>query len=209
MPTPDGTLELRRRGPGDFLITQDGRVLMGSSARRSEEALGRLAIEALESVSAARVLVAGLGMGCTLRAVLDALGPAAHVEVVELHPVVVAWCRGPLSPLTGGAVSDPRVEIRIGDVRSRIREAEASAYDAILLDLYQGPPPGAPPADPHFGRPALQRVHAALRHGGVLAVWSEAPDPAFQRTLSHAGFELETHRPGRGGRRHAVYLARR
>ncbi len=207
--TPDGALELRRRGPEDFLILQDGRVLMNSSARRSEEALGRLAIEALEDASVARVLVAGLGMGCTLRAVLDSLGPEAQVEVAELNEVVIAWCRGPLGELTTDAITDPRVTVRVADVNRLIGDAEAQNYDAIVLDLYEGPPPGAPIGDPGFGRAALARVHRALGPGGVLAVWSEDPDPAFLRALAKAGLPGETHRPGRGGRRHAVYLARK
>ena len=205
--TPDGVLELRRRAPGDFLITRDGHVLMNSSARRSEEALGRLAIEALDASTAVRVLVGGLGMGCTLRAVLDALRRDSRVDVAELNEAVVGWCQGPLGELTGDAVSDPRVEVHCCDVTGFIASARRSRYDAIVLDLYAGPPPGAPEADPSFGTRALRDAHAALRSGGVLAVWSEDPDPAFLRALGRTGFEAETRRPGRGGRRHVVYLA--
>ena len=207
--TPDGELELRRRGAGDFLIAHDGRVLMNSSARRSEEALGTLAIEALGHREAPRCLVGGLGMGCTLRAVLDASAADATVEVVELTEAVVAWCRGALGTLTDGAVNDPRVEVEIGDVITHVAAAPPKSYDAIVLDLYLGPPPGAPPQDREFGRRALERAHRALRDGGVLAIWSEDPDPAFVRALTKVGFEVETARPGRGGRRHVVYLARR
>ena len=207
--TPDGVLELRRRAADDFLITQDGRVLMNSRARRSEEALGRLAIEAVEAPPALRVLVGGLGMGCTLRAVLDAVGPDARVDVAELNEAVVGWCQGPLGELTGDAVADPRVAVHLGDVNDLIGSAGASGYDVIVLDLYLGPAPGAPAADPSFGSGALRAAHAALRPGGVLAIWSEDPDPAFLRALEHAGFTAEARRPGRAGRRHGVYLARR
>ncbi len=207
--TPDGTLELRRRGDGDFLITQDGRVLMNSQARRSEEALGTRAMEAVCAAAAPRVLVAGLGMGCTLRAILDAAPGAARVVVAELNPIVVAWCRGALGELTGSAVADPRVEVVEGDVADVIAGAAAGAFEAVVLDLYFGPPPGAPPRDRWFGRQALHRIVHALTPGGVLAIWAEDVDPAFVRALERAGFEVETHRPGRGGRRHGIYIARR
>ena len=207
--TPDGVLELRRRAADDFLITQDGRVLMNSSARRSEQALGRLAIEALDARPGTRVLLGGLGMGCTLRAVLDAAASEVRVDVAELNEVVVEWCRGPLGELTDDVISDPRVTLRLGDVTSLIASARGSGVDAIVLDLYEGPPPGAPEADPNFGKRALRSAHAALRAGGVLAIWSEDPDPAFLRALERTGFETEARRPGRGGRRHVVYLARK
>jgi len=207
--TPDGVLELRRRGAGDFLIAQDGRVLMNSHARRSEEALGTRAVEALSGRAAPRLLVAGLGMGCTLRAVLDGCAPDARVEVAELNETVVAWCRGPLGGLTAHAVADPRVTVRIADVGERIASAAPGRFDAIVLDLYFGPPPGAPPGDPLFGRRAIARVASALAPAGVLGVWAEDVDPAFTRALQRAGFRVATWRPGRGGRRHGIYVAQR
>lgn len=198
-------LELRRRGAGDFLITLDGRIVMTSAAQRSELALGVLAAEACAGRRAPRVLLGGLGMGFTLRAVLDALPPRARVLVAELHPAVVEWCRGPLAPLTGGAVLDARVEVECADVASLLARAPAGRLDAIALDLFSGP--RAPQRDdPHYGQAALARMRSALRPGGVLAVWSEQPDPAFARSLDRAGFAVSRRRPGRGGLRHAVTL---
>src|SRR5450432_3306282 len=108
--TPEGELELRQRGD-EFLIVIAGRVLMTSSARKSEETLARLACgEAMRDV-----LIGGLGMGFTLRAALDALGPKARVVVRELTPEIVGWCRGPMAGLTGSALDDPRVVVEIGD----------------------------------------------------------------------------------------------
>jgi spermidine synthase len=209
--TADGPLELRRRG-GDHLLTVAGRVLMTSAARRSEEELARLAIAALPpGAPAPRVLVGGLGMGFTLRAALDALPPAAQVVVAELNPDVVAWCRrgGPLAALTAGAVDDPRVAVRVADVAALIRGARRASLDAVVLDLYEGPYAATQrPDDPFYGPAALAATRAALRSPGVLAVWSEEPDAAFTRRLGAAGFRVTTHRPGRGGRSHVVYLAR-
>jgi len=209
----EGEIELRRRGAGEFLITVAGRVLMNSAASRSEMALARIACAELGAGPAPRVLIGGLGMGCTLRAALDALPAAASVVVAELHETMLRWCRGPLAELTGCAVDDPRVEVRIGDVASAIRAAAAPSaerYDAVLLDLYEGPHPASQPrTHPHYGTAALARAHAALHRGGILAIWSEDPDPLFERALERARFAVHLDRPGRGGRRHAVYLARR
>lgn len=211
--TPDGELELRRRDPDDWLITHQGRVLMSSAASRSEEALGRLAAEATAGRRAPRVLIGGLGMGCTLRAALDSLPADARVVVAELNEVVIGWCRDVLAPVSGAALADPRVAIHRGDVARAIERAaaaDAERFDAIALDLYAGPlRGGAARSDPHFGPEALRNTNEALRADGVFAVWAEGRDRSFSRRLDRAGFRVESHRPGKGGLRHEVTLARK
>lgn len=160
-----------------------------------------------------QVLIGGLGMGCTLRAALDEIPVHARVVVAELNPIVVKWCQGPLASLTGGAVNDPRVAIEIADVASLIRKASLSSsagrYDAIILDLYEGPFEAARErGDYLYGDSALRRSSSALRARGVFALWSEDPDKAFEKRLVHAGFSFERHRPGRGNR-HVVYIAKK
>jgi spermidine synthase len=205
--TPDGALELRQRGAGDFLITIAGRVLMTSQARRSEEALATLPLRDRAPGMVRDVLVGGLGMGYTLRAALDVLPAEARVTVVELNADVADWCRGPLAPLTDAAVADPRVTVEVADVSVHLARAPRGRYDAILFDLYEGPHAATQTADdPLYGPAALARTHAALRPGGVFAVWSEEPDARFERRLGEAGFRVEKHRAGRGGRAHTVYL---
>lgn len=152
-------------------------------------------------------------MGFTLRALLDELPLNALVVVAELNPVVVTWCRGPLALLSGGSVNDPRVVLKIADVASVIRNSATgngeSRFDAIILDLYEGPCEAARErSDYLYGSAALQRSGSALLPGGVLAVWSEDPDRAFERRLVGAGFTCKRHRPGRGSR-HVVYIARK
>jgi len=206
--TREGPLELRRRGERDFLITIAGRVLMTSAAHRSEDALARLGCAPLQGAARPRVLLGGLGMGYTLRAALDELPRDATVEVVELNPRVVDWCRGPLAALTAAALDDRRVQVRVGDVARAIADAPAGRYHAILLDLYQGPRARAD--DQLYGADALQRTRAALRSGGVAAVWSEEPDRSFEARLGAAGFRVQRHREAaHGGRKHVVYVAER
>ena len=137
--TPEGVLELRQRGERSFLITIAGRVLMTSDAHRSEDALAKLACAPLAGRTRPRVLLGGLGMGYTLRAALDALPGAAEIRVVDLNPIVVDWCRGPLADLTGKAIDDPRVEVVVADVAEVIGAAPPASLDAIVLDLYEGP----------------------------------------------------------------------
>ena len=206
--TAEGALELRRRGDGVFLIVIAGRVLMTSNDRRSEQALATLACQGL-AAPRPRVLIGGLGMGYTVRAALDVLPAAAELVVAELTPEIEAWCRGPLAPLTGGALDDPRVRVVIGDVARAIAGAPNGHYHAILLDLYEGPHAATQRTDdPFYGKAALAASRAALAAGGVLAVWSEDPDEAFARRLATAGFEVEVRRLGQP-RRHVVYLARK
>lgn len=211
--TEDGRLELRRRDHDDFLITVNGRVLMNSRARRSEEALADVACQALQGRAAPELLLGGLGMGCTLRAALEGLPADATVEVCELNPTVVAWCRGPLAELCGEALTDARVRVTVADVAERIRTLAVEApgsRDAVLLDLFEGPHAGTDPhADPFYGASALALVRSVLKASGVFAIWSEDPERNFEKRLGDAGFQgVDVHRPGRGGRRHAVYLAR-
>lgn len=209
--TAEGRLELLRRGERDFIIKVDGRVLMNGNAHRSERVLAELACNRLPARSRPRILIGGLGLGFTLRAALDALPAEAEVVVAELNPVVERWCRGPLLGLTEAAVNDPRVRVVITDVADLIAEGGGAApFDAIVLDLYEGPCEATrhhPGRDRLWGREALARTRAALSDGGILAVWGEDPDTAFEKRLEAAGLPFERRRPGKGTARHVVYLA--
>jgi spermidine synthase len=211
--TPDGMLELRKRGEHDFLILINNRVLMNSSANRSEVALGELACGAITAHPRPRVLIGGLGMGLTLRATLDVLPPDSQVVVAELNPAVVQWCRGPLSGLNKNTGSDPRVVIKIEDVAAVIERASRPGeirFDAVIIDLYEGPHTGNDAMnDPFYGTRALKITAEALSPGGIFAVWGEAPDAGFEKRLTAVGFSVQKQRPGRGGLRHVVYLARK
>jgi spermidine synthase len=206
----DGTLLLMQRGESDFAIAWDHITLMTSDSNLSELELGRVPCKRLENRTNPRVLLAGLGMGFTLRAALDELPAGARVDVSELNEVIGYWCRGPLAVLTDHAVDDPRVELSFGDVADKIRLAAESSegYDAIILDLYQGTfDANDDPHHPHYGPGALERTRRALAPGGIFAAWTEEADPGFERSLRRAGFEIETIRPELEGPQHVVYLA--
>jgi spermidine synthase len=206
--TDEGPLELRRRGD-DWLMLIAGRVLMNSFSRSSEEQLSRLAVACLGDRPAPNVLVAGLGMGFTLRALLDSVADAARVLVAELNPVVIQWCRGPLAPATEDVLRDPRVRVEVADVSKVIADARPGSFDLILLDLYEGPNSATQASDdPFYSDAALARSHKALAPKGVLGVWSEDADAAFARRFA-ARFEVTKHAIGSGGRRHVVYLGKR
>ena len=208
-PTPEGTLELRQRGDADdYLIVIGGRVLMNSHARKSEEALATLGIAACPTPPK-RVLMAGLGMGYTLRAALDALPADAEVVVCEIDQQIVDWCKGPLAAATNNALADPRVRLELADVAARIAHSKTT-FDAILLDLYEGPNAASQRKDdPFYSAHALVRTRAALRPAGVLAVWSEETDAPFAKRFVTAGFTVKPHSIGAGGRKHVVYVGKR
>jgi spermidine synthase len=207
--TNQGALQLRQRGPKEFLITIDGRCLMTSEESTSERAVAVLACGAIKDRKAPRVLVGGLGMAYTVRAALDALPRAATVVVAELTAQVEIWNRGPMAVLTDHAVGDPRVTVVIDDVAKVIKRAAKQPFDAIILDLYEGPHHAAKHLDdPFYGRGALDRSREALTPGGVLAIWSEESNSVFKKRMADAGFETTAHRPG-GARAYVVYLGRK
>ena len=207
-----GQLKLMQRG-AEYSIMSGAIELMNSRLSGSEKALASLACERIAARPAPHVLVGGLGMGFTLRAALADLPASARVTVAELVPAVVAWARGPMAHLHGGSLDDPRVTIREGDVADAIRAAPG-AYDAILLDVDNGP--GGLNRDANdslYAARGLAEAHRALKPGGVLAVWSAGPDAGFTRRLQSAGYRSEEHQVratgGRRGARHVIWLATR
>ena len=205
-------LRLWQRGT-EFAIRLDGNELMNSRLFASEEALATFACERLRGRAAPAVLIGGLGMGFTLRAALAGLGPRARITVAELVPAVVGWARGPLAALFCASLDDPRVTVREADVADLIGSGRG-AWDAILLDVDNGPEGLTATAnDALYGPVGLGAAHAALRPGGILAVWSSGPDPAFLRRLGRSGFAVEEKRVrahrGRSGTRHVIWLGAR
>ncbi|MBY5316605.1 hypothetical protein GR210_18865 [Rhizobium leguminosarum] len=210
IPGENGELRLKQRG-SEFSIMLGANELMNSRLSGSEEALATLSWDRIKSHANPRMLIGGLGMGFTLRAALAVLPEDANVTVAELVPAVVAWARGPMAEVFKGCLDDPRVGIHQGDVGEAIRAGKA-AYDAILLDVDNGPDGLTRKSnDRLYDFAGLRAASDALRPGGVLAVWSSGPDSDFTRRLKGSGFAVDvvnTRANGkRGGARHVIWLA--
>jgi len=206
IPGTDGELRLMRRGK-EFSIKLGTNELMNSRLSGSEAALATLAAKKIEKVAKPHLLIGGLGMGFTLRAALAVLGSKAQIGVAELVPAVVAWARGPMAEIFGDSLNDPRVSIRESDVTEIIRSHRLK-FDAILLDVDNGPEGLTRKANDALYSPSgLDATRAALRPGGVLAVWSSGPNAPFTKRLRGAGFdvnEVNVRATGRGGGAHHV-----
>jgi spermidine synthase len=209
---PDGGGELRLMQRGDeFSIMAGSTSLMTSRRSGSEETLATLACERIKSRDKPRFLIGGLGMGFTLRAALAALGSDARVVVAELVPAVVSWAKGPMADVFGSSLTDPRVRIEEKDVAKVIASA-ASEYDAILLDVDNGPEGLTRKAnDRIYALEGLRAASAALRPRGILAVWSSGPNRDFTQRLRNTGFEVEQIKArangARGGAWHIIWIA--
>jgi spermidine synthase len=211
----DGTeLRLYARGSEHSItIAGSSGELMGSRMHGSEDALAQLACARIAQRPVPRVLIGGLGLGFTLAAALRHLGDSAEVVVAELVPAVVRWNRTVLGHHAGHPLRDPRVAVHEGDVALLLKSA-AQAYDAILLDVDNGPE-GLTRHDNNwlYSAAGLEAAFQALRPDGVLAVWSAGPDAAFGERLRRLGYEVEERRirahATRKGALHTVWLAGR
>lgn len=203
-------LRLMRRG-ADFMIQLDRNELMNSRMSGSEEALATMTAERLGARGSQHWLIGGYGMGFTLRAALKVLGADARVTVAELVPEILDWARGPMAELTGTCLDDRRVELIEADVAFPIAKGRAS-YDAILLDVDNGPDGLVRDANGRlYSREGLQAAKAALKPGGVLAIWSAAPDERFRGYLRKSGFAVDEvvvrARSNGKGPRHVIWFA--
>lgn len=183
-------LRLVRHGR-DFIIMLERNELMSSRMSGSEEALAEMTLDRLSDPANARLLIGGYGMGFTLRAALKRLGPKGWACVVELVPGIIEWARGPMAELADGCLDDPRTQLVMGDVGAEIARSRGS-WEAILLDVDNGPDGLTRDAnDGLYTMRGLEKARAALAPGGVLAVWSAGPDPAFTRRMRDAGLAVE------------------
>ncbi len=182
--SPRGETVLRRRADGALELRVNGVFVMDDVETGSERRLATASLAA--AASPRRVLVAGLGLGITLRAVL-ASGAVEQVMLVELEPALVDWLRADLVPGGAAALADPRVAVRVGDVAETVRTSRGGAYDVVLLDVDNGPDHLVHDANTALYRPPfLRRCRDALAPGGALVVWSMAESPALHAALTEA-----------------------
>ncbi|MBB3861325.1 spermidine synthase [Novosphingobium hassiacum] len=175
----------------EFTILLEHTELMSTRASCSEKALATMTHARLGDRAGQEWLIGGYGMGYTLRAALAVLPADAGVTVAEIVPEIIDWAHGPMHALTAGCLDDRRVMLIKDDVAILI-DAASEAYDAILLDVDNGPDGLTRRVnDDLYYVDGLQAAMAALRHGGILAVWSSDPDAAFAQRLADTGFDIE------------------
>jgi len=209
------TLELFSHGR-DFMIVLGYNELMSTRMRFSEEQLAELTLDRLE-VESPRILIGGYGMGFTLRAALGRLSEKSEAVVAEISEKIVEWAEGPMAELTGDTLSDPRLDLKICDVAALIDDANdgtCEKFDAILLDVDNGPD-GMVRADNNriYSRTGMGKARDALKPGGIVSVWSAAPDPGFRRRMKETGLDVEERnvrsRPNNKGAHHVIWFGRK
>lgn len=208
-------LELYRHGR-DFMIVLGRNELMSTRMRFSEEQLAELTIERLGKDNA-RILIGGYGMGFTYRAAAARLGEKAQIVVAEISDAIIDWAKGPMAELTGEGLSDPRLDLKICDVAALIDDANdgtCAKFDAILLDVDNGPDGIVRDANNRiYSRTGLAKARDALKPGGILAVWSAGPDPAFAKRLRDTGLDIVEwnvrSRPNKKGAHHIIWFAQK
>ncbi|MBA3676678.1 MAG: hypothetical protein H0W74_04660 [Sphingosinicella sp.] len=204
-----GELRLFQRGE-EFSIMLGANELMNSRLSGSEEALASLTAARIGGRARPRILIGGLGMGFTLRAALAEWRGDCDIVVAELVPAIIDWARGPLAHFYGQSLTDARVTVVEGDVGGMIG-ASRSDYDAILLDVDNGPHGLTIEANNRlYGSAGLADARSALKPGGIFAIWSSSPDPKFSARLRKAGFDVTEEavraRKDRGAR-HLIWIA--
>lgn len=188
----DGTKLSLRRHDGHYHIRVGGELLMSTTATASEAQMAELAHETLGTGAGKTVLIGGFGFGFTLRRVLELVGPDVKVQVAELLPQIVAWNREHLQTVNGRLLDDPRVEILLEDVFSVLSRAAPKSYDAVLLDVDNGPEALVDPRNERiYADPGLKTLARALRKGGRAVFWSAGTDDSFLKRLTKAGFRAD------------------
>jgi spermidine synthase len=208
---PDGRTMSLNEHDGSYSVRVDGADLMSTRRHASEEKVAELACAQAADIRGARVLIGGLGFGFTLRAALAALAADATVVMAEIVPAVVAWNRNPSFNLAADAMADPRVIVLQKDVADVIRESRGG-FDSIILDVDNGPAALSTEGNYRlYDSKGLHLTRAALRPGGCVAIWSAAPDPAFEKLMARAGFAVEVRRcraHANSGGWHIIFVGR-
>lgn len=193
--TPDGAQLTLHERDSRFVIRLAGRELMNSAISASELRLGDLAFSG--AVRPKTILIGGLGLGYTLRRVLQLADPDARIIVAELLPAVVEWNRTYLRDLNGSCLDDPRVTVRVESVRQTIACAKPEAYDAILLDVDNGPAAMVSEDNTRlYSERGLERLKKVLTKTGRVAVWSASIDHRFAARFDRSGFRVTTEKVG-------------
>ena len=197
-PTAIGVLSLRRRrhlttGVDIYEIKLGDEFLMSSQFTTAEIELARLGLAALARTDL-DVVVGGLGLGYTARAVLENSNVRSLI-VVDALAEVIEWHEQGLLPLGKQLTADPRCRLVNGDFFAMAHSADGfdsnaprRRFDAVLVDIDHSPTNLLHPRHAAlYQRPGLARLAEHLHPGGVFALWSnDPPDDAFNAAVAGA-----------------------
>ena len=210
--TPDGSRFTLHEHDGEYFLKLNGRQLMSTTSTASELQLAELPCRRLRGHAKPAVLIGGLGLGYSLQRVLEIVGPDATVHVAELLPEVTAWNREFLGHVNGRLLDDPRVKVITRDVFDVLLQAPKPSYDAILLDVDNGPTSFVQKKNSRiYGSRGFGLIARSLREGGEVAFWSACPEPGFIESLKRHGFKATSY-PAKAHDRakraaHVIYIA--
>ncbi|REF00395.1 spermidine synthase [Thermomonospora umbrina] len=201
-----GEIVLRRSGPHHEIIS-NGVFLMDTRDGTSERLLVTAALDRL--TPPADILIGGLGVGFSLTAATHH-PHTATITVIEREPAVIAWHTTHLRPHTHGALDDPRVHLENADLTTWLRTTTRT-FDALCLDIDNGPDWTVTDDNADlYDTDGLDLLATRLNPHGILAVWSAAASPAFERRLRSRFTDITAHPvPAAHGEPDLVYLARR
>ena len=210
--SPDGSRFTLHEHDGEYFMKLNGRQLMSTTATASELLLAELPCRRLRGHASSCVLIGGLGLGYSLRRVMEIVGPGATVHVAELLPEVEAWNRKFLRGVNGRLLDDPRVKVILRDVYDVLLQAPKPSYDAILLDVDNGPTSFVQRKNARiYGSRGFGLIARALKPHGKVAFWSASPETGFIPSLERAGFTATAH-PAKANEHakraaHVIYVA--
>lgn len=208
---PDGKVISLYEHDGTYSVRVGGTELMSTRRHASEEKIAELVCAQAKTISGPRILIGGLGFGFTLKAALSVLPSDAMVVLAEILAAVVAWNRNPSFNLAANAMADRRVIVLQEDVADAISESR-DAFDCIILDVDNGSTALSTEGNRRlYTANGLFLIRTALRPGGCVAIWSAAPDPAFEKLLARAGFVVDVQRcrpHANSGGWHTIFLGR-
>lgn len=213
---PDGSLLALYKQDNEFILEYNGLELMSTNLTWSEQMLADLGcVDLLEGApnrpEHPRVLIGGLGMGFTLKRVLELVGSPATVDVAELMSQVIAWNETYLVEHNGPLLDDPRTNVILSDLFDCLGDGDT--YDAILIDIDDTPDEVITEDNVKLYTPSFMALlRDSLNPGGCLAYWMAVPSPKMEMAIKKAGFHLTSH-PAKAHEDleeswHRIYVAR-
>jgi len=169
---------------------------MNSNATASEYLLGKIGVEKIIKTNPARVLIGGLGLGFTLKSVLENTSNLVHVIVAEIIPEIIDWNRSYLTQLNGFLLNEPRVQVEQANVADLMFNTKNETYDSILLDLDNGPIPMTNNNNDFlYSVSGIKKIKSLLQDKGRLVIWSAGSDYNFENRLNFSSIKFKKFQP--------------